>query len=65
MAQHTTSSLNNGQSRVLKLMIPVVVMFSAAIILVGLRLYVRARILRKMGMDDLFIVLGMVGTRLN
>jgi len=61
MAQRVTTALVTDHSRALVVMVPTGLMFSVAVILVALRLYVRVKVVRKLGTDDLFIVLGMVG----
>jgi len=61
MAQRVTTALVTDHSRALVVMVPTGLMFSVAVILVALRLYVRVKVVRKLGTDDMFIVLGMVG----
>jgi len=61
MAQRVTIALVADHSRALVVTVPTGLMFSVAVILVALRLYVRVKVVRKLGTDDLFIVLGMVG----
>jgi len=63
MAQQSTVSLDGDHNRALELMIPTGITFIAALVLVSLRLYVRIKVVRKLGKDDLFILLGMVGPR--
>lgn len=63
MAQPSTVSLDGDHNRALALMVPTGITFIAALVLVSLRLYVRIKVVRKLGKDDLFILLGMVGPR--
>jgi len=63
MAQPSTVSLDGDHNRALELMIPTGITFIAALVLASLRLYVRIKVVRKLGKDDLFILLGKVGPR--
>ncbi|MCJ1251823.1 hypothetical protein MMC30_009061 [Trapelia coarctata] len=60
MLQRAPPSSDGDSSRGLELLIPAGITVSAALILVSLRVYVRVKVVHKLGNDDLLIVVGMI-----